>query len=126
MPYKNIMLIDDDIEDQEIFLEAIEQAGVSVNCTALENAKEALHKLLGKDLAVDLIFLDLNMPIMSGSQFLAEIKKLDSLKDIPVIILSTSSDSNTIQQTKQLGATKFITKPETFDELVFVLKSVLN
>jgi CheY-like chemotaxis protein len=120
------MLIDDDIEDQEIFLEAIEQAGIAVNCTTLENAKEALHKLLGKDLAVDLIFLDLNMPIMSGSQFLAEIKKLDSLKDIPVIILSTSSDSNTIQQTKQLGATKFITKPETFDELVFVLKAVLN
>ncbi|MEO5892909.1 MAG: response regulator [Ferruginibacter sp.] len=126
MAYQNILLIDDDADDQEIFLSAMEIAADSVNCVAIGNAKEALKKLTDKDVAADLIFLDLNMPIMSGQQFLTEFKKLDSLKDIPVIILSTSSNPSTIRQTKEMGAREFITKPEKFNDLVVKLQSILD
>ena len=81
MPYKNILLIDDDDDDQEIFLSAVEQVSESVTCVALGNATEALHQLTTKAIVPDIIFLDLNMPIMNGQQFLTEIKKNAALKN---------------------------------------------
>lgn len=126
MLYKHILLIDDDCDDQEIFLCALEMVSDAVTCTTLTSAKEALQQLLKGCIEADVIFLDLNMPIMSGQQFLVEFQKEDSLKQIPVFVLSTSSDVATIQHTKALGASEFITKPETLYGLVTVLKSVIH
>jgi CheY-like chemotaxis protein len=125
MLYQNILLIDDDEDDQEIFLSALDNAADSVNCVTLSNAVVAFDKLRKSELPTDIIFLDLNMPLMNGQEFLTEIKKQQDLKHIPVIILSTSSNVSTIQQTKKLGATDFITKPDSFDELVRILRNVL-
>lgn len=125
MSYHNILLIDDDDDDQEIFLTAIEEVDCEVKCTALSDATEALQKLVSKDLTPDLIFLDLNMPVMNGQQFLTEIKKTEGLKTIPVIIISTSTHTPTIKLTKDLGASEFITKPSKFDELVNILTPLL-
>jgi len=66
MRYKNILLIDDDDEDQEIFLSAVEEVSNSASCIAFSGATEALKKLATKDINPDVIFLDLNMPIMNG------------------------------------------------------------
>lgn len=74
----------------------------------------------------DVIFSDLNMPRMNGQQFLLEIKKLPELKDIPVIIFSTSSHAHTIQLVKDFGAHEFITKPGLFNELVSTLRRLLT
>ncbi|MEO5889598.1 MAG: response regulator [Ferruginibacter sp.] len=126
MAYRNILLIDDDVEDQEIFREALQVLSDSLICTAFSNAKEALNKLTVDALNPDVIFLDLNMPIMSGQEFLTYVKKLDTKKDIPVIIFSTSSNPSTIQVTKDLGAIDFITKPDRFDRLVEILKPIIN
>ena len=125
MRYKNILLIDDDDDDQEIFLTAVEEVSDSVTCVALSDANKALQKLASKDLRPDVIFLDLNMPIMNGQQFLVEIKKHVALQNIPVIIFSTTSHYPTIQLTKELGATDFITKPARYDELVKILTPYL-
>ena len=122
MHYQHVLLIDDDIDDQEIFLTAIKRVSASVNCIALDDATNALQKLIVKDLSPDVIFLDLNMPVMHGQEFLREIKKNEALKNIPVIIFSTASHSTTIQRTKELGAHDFITKPGKFEELVQVLE----
>ncbi len=126
MAYKNILLIDDDEDDQEIFLTAVEQVSKSTHCIALNGASEALNKLEKKELQPDVIFLDLNMPVMSGQQFLMEIKKNQALKEIPVIIFSTSSHQPTIQLTKTLGAFDFITKPGKYDELVKILTPLIG
>ena len=125
MDYQDILLIDDDDDDQEIFIAALKKLPCSIKCTALSNAKEALEKLNGKALHPQLIFLDLNMPVMNGQQFLFEIKKDDVLKTIPVIIISTSSHPATIKLTKEMGAHEFITKPNRFDELVAILQTIL-
>ncbi len=126
MPYKHILLIDDDEDDQEIFLAAMEGIHSSVSCSIMSNAKEALQKLIEKKLEPDLIFLDLNMPIMSGQQFLSEIKKHQGIKEIPIFILSTSSHIATIEATKLMGAKNFITKPNSFDELKAILKKIIE
>lgn len=125
-PFKNLLLIDDDEDDQEIFLTAVSAVSAQVVCTAMSNAAEALKKLAKKDIDPDVIFLDLNMPVMNGHQFLEEIKKDVTLKNIPVIIFSTSSHPGTIQSTKKLGAHDFITKPGLYDELVTILKPLLT
>jgi CheY-like chemotaxis protein len=126
MPFVNLLLIDDDEDDQEIFLTALSGISGSAKCTTFSNAREALEKLAKKHVNPDVIFLDLNMPLMNGQQFLTEIKKIETLKNIPVIIFSTSSQSSTKQQTKELGAYDFITKPDTFAELVQILKPMIG
>lgn len=126
MLYRNIVLIDDDVEDQEIFKIALETLSDNLVFTAFTNAKEALSSLTGNTLNPDVIFLDLNMPVMSGQEFLTQIKKMDATKHIPVIIFSTSSNTSTIQLTKELGAIDFITKPSKFDLLVDILKPIIN
>lgn len=124
MLYRNILLIDDDEDDHEIFLSALENVSDSVNCVTLSNAVIALKKLTSNELQADLIFLDLNMPLMNGQEFLAEIKSRQDLQEIPVIMLSTSASHSTAQQSKDLGAADFITKPDSYDELVRILKTI--
>ena len=125
MLYSNILLIDDDEDDQEIFVTALKELDSTVACQAEYSALEALQKLENSQVAADVIFLDLNMPLMNGLQFLAAVKKKESLKDIPVIILTTSSNPETIKETKALGAIDFITKPNNFYELKEILQSII-
>ncbi|RYD58376.1 MAG: response regulator [Sphingobacteriales bacterium] len=124
--YQNILLIDDDQDDTEFFMTAMELVSDEVRCTALNNAKDALNRLTRRDLETDLIFLDLNMPVMSGQQFLTELKKDDKLKEIPVIVLSTTSHKGTVEKTIEMGAQNFFTKPDNFNDLVSILKSVID
>jgi CheY-like chemotaxis protein len=126
MTYQKIMVIDDDDDDQEIFLTAMEKIPGEFEFISFNSAHAAWGKLSKKEMKPDVIFLDLNMPMMSGQQFLTAIKSDESLKDIPVIILSTSSNARTIDLTKQLGARDFITKPNNFKELTLILQKILG
>lgn len=125
MSYHNILLIDDDQDEHEIFSAAVEKVSNTLLYSVRSDANEALEQLDTDLLKPDLIFLDLNMPVMNGEEFLIAVKKNEKLKHIPVIIFSTTSNRKTIQLTKELGAIDFITKPDKFDSLVRVLQSVL-
>jgi CheY-like chemotaxis protein len=123
--FKNLLLIDDDEDDHDIFLTAAAEVSPAIRCVAMFDAAQALQKLEAKALRPEVIFLDLNMPGMNGQQFLAEIKKDVELRALPVIIFSTSSQPRTIEALKILGAHDFVTKPGLYDELVNVLKRIL-
>jgi CheY-like chemotaxis protein len=123
--YSSILLIDDDEDDQEIFLAAVEEISTSATCIAYNNARIALQKLENSEISVDIIFLDLNMPIMNGTQFLIAFMKNDRLRKIPVIVLSTSSQPLAIHEAKSLGATDFITKPADYLQLKNILFTIL-
>ena len=120
LTYSNILQIDDDTDDCELFMEALEAVSPA-NYTAICDPVEALQKLIQKEIEPDVIFLDLNMPIMSGLEFLTAIKKREELKEIPIIIFSTSQLDDIIREAKSYGAHDFISKPNNFNELKRIL-----
>ena len=126
MHYSRVLLIDDDEDDQRFILMAIKEIGASVECITLNDARKALSQLETGAVVADVIFLDLNMPTMTGQQFLSELNKSKSLSEIPVIVLSTTANTETINATMALGATIFITKPGNFKDLKIVLQKILE
>lgn len=122
MKYKNILQIDDDFDDCEFFQQALEAVSSAVYM-AMHNPVEALQKLTSKEIEPDLIFLDINMPVMTGLEVLAEIKKNDIIKNIPVILFSTSPV--TPKLAKILGAKDYLSKPNNFNELKNVLREIM-
>lgn len=121
MGYKTIFHIDDDDDDIDFFATAVNQLSAAVSYFSFTNAGEALQKLLTGETPPDVIFLDLNMPVINGQEFLLRLKTIESLQDIPVIILSSSSDPYTIEQLKTQGAIDFLTKPSGIKELINLL-----
>lgn len=121
-----LFLVDDDMDDHEIFKSALSKVDEGLELLTATNGFEALDVLLATHTLPDYIFVDLNMPRMGGLQFLKEIKQTDSLKNIPVIIYSTSSHPGDIARTKELGAVSFVTKPSRFSDLCSLLQTLIN
>lgn len=119
MKVQHILLLDDNESEHEFFDIVVKKLGLTL-VSAL-TAHEALKALKGGNQLPDIIFLDLNMPTMDGFEFLAAIKQMDSLKNIPTIIFSTSSSDSDVQRTTELGANWFLSKPR-LAELIEVLK----
>lgn len=124
---KQVMLIDDDIDDAELFKEALSEINSSIVLVYHQDSRTALKQLLDshRDLP-ELIFLDINMPVVSGWQCLTEFKNSEHLKDIAVIMFTTSSQSREKEIAKELGAQGFITKPSDYETLKKLLSSVIN
>ena len=112
--YKKVLLVDDDEDDRAFFLESINGLDQKLVCVIAQNGKEALETLLSDNPKPDIIFLDLNMPLMNGREFLAVIKNYEQLHRIPIVILTTSSDEKVKLEIAKLGAQGFITKPDKF------------
>lgn len=115
---KTCFLIDDDIDDQEIFALVLKSVNPSIACVVANDGIEAVSKLTKEEtFNPDYIFLDLNMPRMDGKECLQEIKKIDRLKETPVIIYSTSSEQKDIIETRKLGASDYLEKQSSVAEL---------
>jgi CheY-like chemotaxis protein len=121
-----LFLVDDDADDHEIFKSALAQVDENIMLLVAGNGQDALKMLSAQNELPDFIFLDLNMPRMGGIQLLAELKKSDTLKKIPVIVYSTSNHPDDRGKAMQAGATQFITKPAKFSELCDLLQSLLR
>jgi len=120
-------LIDDDDEDREVFIMALEDVDKVHKCVTAINGKDALQKLTeSEDFIPDFIFLDLNMPVMNGKQCLKELKKIARLGSVPVIIYTTSSYEKDIDETKQLGAAHFLVKPYEITRLSKILSNLFQ
>lgn len=106
------------MDDQQYLIEALTENDRSAQCYTANNGQEAMIYL--KSIVApfpDAIFLDLNMPRMGGKQCLTELKLIPLLRDIPVIIYSTSSDNGEIADTMQMGAAHFLVKGSNFKDL---------
>ena len=114
----NILIVDDDEDDRDLFCDAVNVVDPEINCIMARNGEEALTALKADHFPKpNLIFLDLNMPRVNGVQFLREIKKQPTLHRIPVIIYTTSKLKEDRDITRKLGAVHFITKPSSLREL---------
>lgn len=118
-------MVDDDTDDTSIFQEVLQEVNPSIQFISAPDGQEALNtlKLNGESLP-DIIFLDLNMPRMGGKETLVALKKDDRLRNIPVIMYTTSSQSKDIEETMLKGALCFITKPSNLKELKNILSQI--
>ncbi len=120
-----VMLADDDKDDQFLFEEALDKTPVDTELTTADDGNELMKKLHDPEVPnPDVIFLDLNMPHKSGKECIAEIKSDDDLKDIPVVIYSTSNSDKDVDDTYNAGASLYVSKPNSFGKIIMVLKNI--
>ena len=114
-PHTTIFYVDDDPDDLIFFQEALDETGKNVSLFNLGD--NMLNAMRNPPPNPAMIFLDLNMPGKSGFDILAEIKSSEAFRDVPVIILSTSDDPETIAKSKRLGAQYYIPKSRSMKGL---------
>ncbi|WAC03146.1 response regulator [Lacinutrix neustonica] len=122
----NIALVDDDNDDRTLFELAISRIGIPSQLKMFKSGIELITYI--RDPAIrrpDLLFLDLNMPNMDGLECLKEIKQDPGLRDITVIIYSTSCSEKDIEATFLEGANIYLNKPSDFNDLKKALKRIL-
>ena len=124
-----ILLVEDNPGDVRIAVEALKDCRVPNRLSVTEDGVEAIRFLRGEDVYAgsprpDLILLDLNLPRKDGHQVLAEIKTDDGLRQIPVIVLTTSENERDISRAYDLNANCYVTKPSGLDQLVGVMQSI--
>lgn len=122
---KFFLLADDDRDDAELFNEALVSLNPPVHFEHVEDGRGVIEFLSNPhNNKPDLIFLDLNMPQMSGWQCLAKLKNDTYLQNIPVVMYSTSSHPRDKEIAVDLGAHGFITKPTDFKVLRRILQGI--
>jgi CheY-like chemotaxis protein len=124
--YNRLFIIDDDLEDQEIFVEAVREVDDTVQVFTAVNGDDAMSQLQMDVIVLpDLIFLDMNMPKLNGKQVLGELKNINALKSIPVVMYSTSFAPNDIDEVYKMGAAHHLLKPARFEQLCRELEGIL-
>ena len=127
-----ILLADDDEEDRELARDALQDSKLAESMRFVVDGQDLMDYLRRDgcyaDPAVEaprpgIILLDLNMPKKDGREALAEIKADDSLRRIPVVVLTTSNDEQDVFRSYDLGVNSFITKPVTFVGLVEAMRA---
>jgi CheY-like chemotaxis protein len=124
-----ILLVEDSPGDVELTQEVLRDAKVRNHLNVVSDGEEALRYLrregrYASAVRPDLILLDLNLPKKDGREVLREIKNDDSLKRIPVVVLTTSQAEQDILKTYELHANCYVTKPVDLDQFITVVQSI--
>lgn len=118
------LLVDDDSDDSFLFEEALKDLTTDVSLSVAINGFDALAKLEAERPLPDLIFLDLNMPLMDGKQLLVNLKADSTFRRIPVIMYTTSSLDRDVEYSLKNGALCFISKPHSMRDLLGILEPI--
>lgn len=122
-----LLLADDDTDDCLFFKEALEELPVISSLKTVYDGEELMNWLYKSyDNLPDALFLDLNMPRKSGFECLAEIKLISELKNLPIIIFSTSMDMDVVDTLYNNGAHYYLRKPGDFSKLKKVIHDVIT
>lgn len=121
-----VLLADDDEDDRQIFEEAFKELTLDIGVHTVKNGVEALLFLDAMDPKPEILFLDLNMPVMGGVECLKKIKADPRFDDLCIAIFSTSSHEEEIEETLALGANVYIKKPNNFEVLKQILHKVIS
>jgi CheY-like chemotaxis protein len=120
-----ILLAEDDPDDCMLFTDAFNEVSLNLELAVVNDGVQLLQFLSKEVKLPQIIFLDLNMPLKKGFECLKELKESEKLKNIPVIIYSTSASPTDIEKSKQLKAHLYVTKPNSFIQLKKVIQRVL-
>lgn len=129
MSQVDILLVEDSPGDVRLTMEALADAKISNSINVASDGVEALEFLRREGehanaVRPDLILLDLNMPRMDGRELLSIIKDEENLRNIPVVVLTTSQSENDILKSYDLRANCYITKPVDLDQFLVVVNSI--
>lgn len=120
-----ILYVDDDIEDIEIFHDALLDVDASIQLLTARNGKDALALLGAADLLPNYIVLDINMPGMDGKSCLQEIRKEKRYDPIEIVIYSTNGFPQDIEKIESLRA-RFVRKANSFDDLRLMIRAMID
>lgn len=121
----NILLADDDDDDRLLFTDVVREYAHDSRISFAFNGEHLMTMLRSENLP-DVLFLDLNMPLKNGIECLEEIRSDEKLKNLPVVIFSTSSHPGTISQMYEIGAHLYVRKPNDFNALRRAISEVLK
>jgi CheY-like chemotaxis protein len=128
----NIMLADDDIDDCTFFEKALKEIPIATHLTIVHNGEQVMDFLAANTAHIpDVLFLDLSMPRKTGFECLIEIKEDEKLKNLPVVVFTTSYtrdislELNLTNTLTKMGAQQYIRKPAGFEQLKSVLHQAL-
>ena len=119
-----VLMADDDEDDRVLTRNAFKRGELNEGLHFAANGEELMQKLRAEGQRPDLILLDLNMPRMNGMEALKEIKADPSLRDIPVVVLTTSTDPEDLHRSYRLGANSYITKPNNVEGYQHMVQSL--
>ena len=129
----NILLAEDDQDDRDFFDKALKEIPIPTHLTTVNDGEQLMEYLYkNSELLPDVLFLDLNMPRKSGFESLVEIKEDDKLKDLPVVMFSTSYprdinyEEDMINRLMKIGAQDFIRKSESLVQLKEFIYQVIQ
>jgi CheY-like chemotaxis protein len=124
---RTFLLADDDPDDVAMFREALLIIDPSIVFYHAQDGRGVLDILGDKNLEKpDIIFLDINMPIMNGWECLANVKQYESYRNIPIVIYSTASHYKEVEKAIEMGAVCFFTKPTEFNQLTTNLRMIAD
>ena len=131
---KIVLMAEDDADDRLLAKDAMAESGASVEMRFIENGAELMDYLLRRNQFADpassprpdLVLLDLNMPKKDGREVLAEIKTNKELRQIPVVVLTTSTAETDLRASYYLGANSYVVKPASYDALVKMMGALSN
>jgi two-component system, chemotaxis family, response regulator Rcp1 len=126
----SILLVEDSPSDVRLIREALKQTPLEVQITLARDGVEAMEYLRQSENGLvnrpDIILLDLNLPRKNGREVLAEVKAAPRLKQIPVLIMTSSKADEDVKQAYNLNANCYIAKPANLQEYVDVVRSIEN
>lgn len=123
---RHILLADDDKDDSILFQDILDELPLSTQLATVYNGEQLMKSLNEKEPLPDILFLDLNMPRKNGLECLSEIKRTEKLKRLPVIIFSTSYESEIVNRLYKNGAQYYIRKPNDFTQFKKVIYQALT
>jgi CheY-like chemotaxis protein len=122
-----VLLADDDADDRMLFEDAVSELNLNVDLQMVKDGEELMRYLLTSAIILpEILFMDLNMPLKTGFQCLEEIRRTKMLRDIFIVVYSTTASEPEIEEVFRKGANLFINKPNSFRELKTMLHQIFS
>lgn len=120
-----VLYVDDDPDDRQLFLEAVKSIDDSIVCATANDGLDGLSWLDSHNLP-DIVFMDINMPLMNGKTCLAEIKSSKKTARLPVIIFTTSNNPVERIECSKIGAAAYVLKPASYAQMKSTLSALFS
>ena len=121
-----ILLIEDDLDDIELLQEALLSRNISFSIHSINDGAKAMEYIRICSDCPDIIILDFNLPKVHGREIIREIKSLTALKNIPLMILTTSSAKEDIAYAYEQGADQYLVKPTDIKEINEMVEAIVT